>query len=53
MKGKEYAIDLGGCCPRRVTVLDVDDKYVYFQTKDLVKHKMGIEDFNLISYPVG
>lgn len=51
--GQERNLDVGGCCPRRVTVINLDESYVFFQTRDLEKHKMLIREFEIMSYPVG
>lgn len=51
--GGEYNVDMGGCCPRRVVLLDFDDTYVQFQTRDLEKHKMPRNEFEAVSYRVG
>ena len=51
--GSEYASELGGCCPRRVTIIGLDDRFVHFQTRDFVKHQMLKEEFEAISYKVG
>jgi len=50
--GKDYSVDFGGCCPRRVTIIAADEKMVHFQTRDLVKHQMPITEFVAISYRV-
>lgn len=50
--GKDYSVDFGSCCPRRVTVIAADEKMVLFQTRDLVKHQMPKEEFVAISYRV-
>ena len=50
--GKEFACDFGGCCPRRVAIIGVDEKFVHFQTRDLMKHQMLKEEFEAISYRV-
>ena len=51
--GCDMSVDFGSCCPRRVTVIGLDDQYVHFQTRDLVKHKMPKDEFFAISYRVG
>lgn len=51
--GEERNLDVGGCCPRRVTVIGLDETYAYFQTRDLEKHKMPIQEFETMSYPIG
>jgi hypothetical protein len=51
--GQERNLDMGGCCPRRVTVLGFDEVYAHFQTRDLEKHKMLIQEFETMSYPIG
>lgn len=51
--GQERNLDLGGCCPRRVTVLDVTEDEVLFQTRDLEKHRMDKKEFEITSYQVG
>ena len=51
--GTEYNVDFGGCCPRRVTVIDFDDINVIFETRDLEKHRMNRVEFETMSYPIG
>lgn len=51
--GIEYNVDLGGCCPRRVVVLDITETKVLFQTRDLEKHWMDRGEFETMSYPIG
>ena len=50
--GKEYAGDFGGCCPRRVIVLALEGEIVTFQTRDMLKHEMNVNEFIAISYRV-
>ena len=51
--GEERNADFGGCCPRRVTVLDITESKVLFQTRDLEKHWMDKNEFETMSYPIG
>jgi hypothetical protein len=51
--GEERNADFGGCCPRRVTVLDITENKVLFQTRDLEKHWMDRNEFETMSYPIG
>ena len=51
--GGEYNVDMGGCCPRRVTLLNVTEEQVEFQTRDFEKHWMDKNEFELLSYQVG
>ena len=51
--GIDYNLDVGSCCPRRVTVIGFDETNVYFQTRDLEKHIMEFREFESLSYPVG
>ena len=51
--GQERNLDVGGCCPRRVVVLDITETKVLFQTRDLEKHWMDKNEFEMMSYPIG
>ena len=51
--GTERNLETSSCCPRRVIVIDVDDQYVHFQTRDLINHKMAKDEFFATSYRVG
>lgn len=50
--GTQRNLELGSCCPRRVTIIGIDEKFVHFQTRDLMKHQMPKEEFEAISYRV-
>lgn len=50
--GEQRNLDVGNCCPRRVTIIDLDEQFVYFETRDTIKHKMNKDEFEITSYKV-